>query len=443
MSAGRSWQRTALLVLLMALITVGLATVASEVLLRIVYRDGGRRTLGGPGGHEFEYTYLDPAKELRGPAASGPKAPGVTRLMVMGDSITWGQGVPAWTDTYPAKLLDTLNASGPKYDMAVFARPGKEIDGHVATIASSIADVSPDIVVYQWYNNDVEISKGARPVSTRAWRGWSGHDTLKRWSYLYFVLDFALDVYLPQRGRSYVQYLEDDYADGTPGWRAFAQAFHTWATYATGYAGRTIVMLYPPVPKTALTDLRRRVTALADGQTLAVAPAQMAHAIGALGPGADGALTASGVTGELARTPGVRLAHGAYVATLQLRLDAPASGTVARVSVTRGADAQEVAAVDVPASALTQGSWTTVKVPFSLDGAVSGDVSLRVQLTGGGLSVGRVELPVHYGIEVIDLQPHFGEMTTGASLFDAHPNAAAHAVMARVLADTVQHPPIR
>lgn len=443
MSAGRTWQRTALLVLLMALITVGLATMASEVLLRILYRDGGRRTLGGPGGHEFEYTYLDPAKELRGPAASGAKAPGVSRLMVMGDSITWGQGVTAWTDTYPAKLLDTLNAAGPKYDMAVFARPGKEIDGHVATIASSIADVSPDIVVYQWYNNDVELSKGARPVSTRAWRGWSGHDTLKRWSYLYYVLDFALDVYLPQRGRTYVQYLEEDYAEGTPGWRAFTQAFHTWATYATGYAQRTIMVLYPPVPKTALTDMRRRVTALAEGQTLAVAPAQMTHTIGTLDRSGEGALSAAGVTGELARTPGVRLAHGAYTATLQLRLDAPAPGPMARVSLTRGADAQEVAALDVAASALTQGSWTTVRVPFTLDGAVSSDVSLRVQLAGGGLSVGRVELPVHYGIEVIDLQPHFGEMTTGASLFDAHPNAAAHAVMAQVLADRIQRAPAR
>lgn len=443
MSAGRPWQRTALLVLLMALITVGLATVASEVLLRIVYRDGGRRTLGGPGGHEFEYTYLDAAKELRGPAASGAKAPGVSRLMVMGDSITWGQGVAAWTDTYPAKLLDTLNAAGPRYDMAVFARPGKEIDGHVATIASSIADVQPDIVVYQWYNNDVELSKGARPVSQRAWRGWSGHETLKRWSYLYFVLDFAFDVYLPQRGRTYVQYLEEDYAEGTPGWRAFTQAFHTWATYATGYANRTIVMLYPPVPKTALTDLRRRVTALAEGQTLAVTPAQMRHAIGAIDASGEGALSAAGVTGELARTPGVRLAHGAYTASLQLRLDAPGPGTIARVSVTRGADAQEVAGLDVAAAALTQGSWTTVRVPFTLDGAVSSDVSLRVQLVSGGLAVGRVELPVRYGVEVIDLQPHFGEMTTGASLFDAHPNAAAHAVMAQVLAEQIHRAPAR
>ena len=36
-----------------------------------------------------------------------------------------------------------------------------------------------------------------------------------------------------------------------------------------------------------------------------------------------------GTAGELARTPGVRLAHGDYVATVQVRLDAPATGAVA------------------------------------------------------------------------------------------------------------------
>ena len=48
-----------------------------------------------------------------------------------------------------------------------------EFDLVLTTIGNqTIADVSPDIVVYQWYNNDVELSKSARPVSQRAWRGW-------------------------------------------------------------------------------------------------------------------------------------------------------------------------------------------------------------------------------------------------------------------------------
>ena len=412
-----------------------LALAGSEAVLRVVYRDAGRTTLGGPGGRDFVYTYLPssalpnaahPQSELRGPMATGPKTPGVQRLMVLGDSITWGQGVTAWTDTYPARLLETLNAAGPHYDMAVYAYPGKEIDNHLATIAKAIPDVRPDIVVYQWYSNDIEISKAARPTSRRAWRNWSGHTTLRAWSYLYFTLDFALDAFWPASGRTYLQYLEEDFADGTPAWRAFTRTFHSWAAYATGYADRTIVMLYPPVPMTALVELRQRMTALAGGQVLTFEPAEMTHP-----------------PGTLAVTPGLRLAHGDYVATLQLRLDAPASGEVARVAIMRGADHAVLATVPISASALgTSGGWHSVPLPFRIDEPVAPDVVVRVDAVGvAAVTVGRFDLPVHYGIEVLDLEPHLKGIKTAASLFDAHPGAPAHAVMAGALARVIQAPP--
>lgn len=430
MTPHRSRGRTALLLAITALISLVLALAGSEAVLRVVYRDAGRATLGGPGGRDFVYTYVpsaaEPAAELRGPMATGPKAPGVRRLMVQGDSITWGQGVTAWTDTYPARLLATLNAGGPRYDMAVYAYPGKEIDNHLATIAKAIPDVRPDIVVYQWYSNDVEISKAARPTSRRAWRNWSGHTTLRAWSYLYFTLDFALDAFVPASGRTYLQYLEEDFADGTPAWRAFTRTFHSWAAYASGYADRTIVMLYPPVPMTALVELRQRMAALAAGQVLTFEPAEMAHP-----------------SGTLAVAPGLRLAHGDYLASLQLRLDAPAQGDVARVTITRGADRAVVATFPVSAAALgSPGTWQTVPLPFRIDEPVASDVTVQVHAIGpGAVSVGRLDVPVHYGIEVLDLEPHLTGMNTAASLFDAHPGAPAHAVMAAVLARAIQAAP--
>lgn len=431
--------RTALLGLITLGITIVLAVAASELLLRVVYRDGGRRTLNGPGGQPFVHTFADAAGQLRGPMASGAKAPGTTRVMVLGDSITWGQGVTEWTDTYPARLLAALNGEGPRYDMAVFARPGKEIDGHAATIAEAAPALMPDIVVYQWYNNDVELSKARRPVSQRSWRGWPGHDTLKAWSYLYYALDFALDAYLPQRGRTYLQYLEEDYAEGTPGWQAFTGAFHTFAAYATGYASRTILLLYPPVPNTALRDLRQRVTALAAGQTLRVPAALMTHAVGALSP--ESVLTSTpGAPGRLAATPAVPLAHGDYTLVVRLRLDGTAAGEVATVRVTAGAG-DPIAAVTVTAADLRAGQWTDLPVPFRLDAPVTPAVAAQVDVTGvAAVSVSGAELPVRYGIEVIDLAPHFGGMNTAASLFDAHPNAAAHQVMADVLLDAIRRP---
>jgi len=443
MSERRSPARTALLGLLTLGISVALALVASEVLLRAVYRDGGRRTLNGPGGHPFEHTFADAAGQVRGPMASGPKTPGVTRILVLGDSITWGQGVTNWTDTYPARLLTALNAGGVKYDMAVYARPGKEIDGHAATIAEAAPALQPDIVVYQWYNNDVELSKSGRPVGQRAWRSWSGHDTLKSWSYLYYALDFAFDAFLPPPGRTYLQYLESDYAPGTPGWQAFTAAFHTWAAYATGHASRTILMLYPPVPDTALRDLRQRVTELAGGQTFTVPATQMTHDIGTLtAPAAEAAIAApAGAAGLLARTPAVVLAHGAYEVTVRMRWDQHAAGDVARITVTTGREATPVATQAVGAGGAGGGAWTEVRVPFQLDAPVTADVAVQVESTGAGaLAVAEAKLPVHYGIDVIDLAPHLAGMKTSASLFDAHPNAEAHRVIADVLRSRLHAP---
>lgn len=439
-TAERGRGRTFLLAGLTLAISLALAVAASEVVLRVVYRDGGTATLAGPGGREFEYTYLND-QQLRGPMATGPKAPGVQRIMVMGDSITWGQGVRQWEDTYPPLALKTLNAEGRRYDMAVFAYAGKEIDNHLATISQAIANVDPDIVVYQWYNNDVEISKAGRPRNQRAWRAMPWHDALKRWSYLYFVLDFALDARLAPTGRTYVQYLEEDFAPGTPGWSAFTRTFHNWAAHATGYATRTIMLLYPPVPMTALVDLRQRVTALAAGQTLSFAPGDLRHTVGEVVDAADApggrALVAKVGTpaGTLAATPGGYLAHGDYVATVDVRLNGTAPTAVATLQVTSGPDGTPVASMPLEGNS----GWIKASLPFHIGAKVADNVQIRVAFAGGAeVAVGRVELPVHYGIEVVDLQPPLAAVNTAASLFDAHPNARAHAVMADVLAAQIR-----
>jgi len=99
-----------------------LATLGSgELFLRVVYRDRGHTTLGGPGGGPFDYTY-NPAgsnPEERQPFVTGSKHPGVTRIMIQGDSITWGVGVRRWQDLYPSRLLSFLRRDNGRYDMAV------------------------------------------------------------------------------------------------------------------------------------------------------------------------------------------------------------------------------------------------------------------------------------------------------------------------------------
>lgn len=437
MSNNPSAARTALLGSLTLAIALFCSLAVVEVVLRVVYRDGGRRTLNGPGGQSFEYTFADAKRQLRGPLSTGAKALGVSRVMVLGDSITWGQGVPQWTDTYPARLLQALNVSGHGYDMAVYARPGRELDAHASTIAEVAPVIHPDVVVYQWYNNDMEFSKAGRPVSHRFWRSWPWHAAMKSHSYSYFVLDFGLDALLPQPGRSYLQYLEEDYAEATPAWLDFTRAFHVWATYATGHARQTILMLYPPVPSSALKELRARVTRLAAGQSMTITAENMAPETGSL---IDGNLRMpSGRGGVVAHTPGLPLAHGAHEAVVRMRLTGEAVGELAAIDVVMGPALVTVATQTVAAEGLSSHEWVDVHVPFALAAPVSADVSVRIRSTGSGhLEVSQVEWPLRYGIEVLDLEPHFGAMRTSSSLFDAHPNAEAHRVMAKVLADRIQ-----
>ena len=62
--------------------------------------------------------------------ASGPKRPGIIRILVQGDSITYGVGVSDYKELYPYQLLKKLNAEGEKYEMLSIGVPGRETDGH-------------------------------------------------------------------------------------------------------------------------------------------------------------------------------------------------------------------------------------------------------------------------------------------------------------------------
>ena len=77
---------------LLVLGSLTVALVIVESALRIVYRDNGRTTYNGPGSQRFSYTFppWSSAGDTRGPRADNPKPPGVIRILVQGDSITWG-----------------------------------------------------------------------------------------------------------------------------------------------------------------------------------------------------------------------------------------------------------------------------------------------------------------------------------------------------------------
>jgi hypothetical protein len=108
---------------------------------------------------ELHYTYVHPVRVnqfgLRG-AELGPQAPGELRLLVLGDSLVYGQGV-ADDQTLPAHLERILTERA--------ERPVRVINGGVRAYAThqELAllrelgpQLAPDVVVLCWYWNDVD-----------------------------------------------------------------------------------------------------------------------------------------------------------------------------------------------------------------------------------------------------------------------------------------------
>src|SRR5687768_1737655 len=121
-------RRIALSLLLMVVsFVIFLAT--GEIGLRVIYRDAGTRTLGGPGGHQFEHLMLD--GNQRGRFDVGAKNPQKPRVLILGDSITWGLGVRDWQEVWPEQLALALEHAGMPHEMAVLAVPGRDISAHV------------------------------------------------------------------------------------------------------------------------------------------------------------------------------------------------------------------------------------------------------------------------------------------------------------------------
>lgn len=423
------------------------SVAAGEGVLRVIYRDGGRETLGGPGPYFFEYTFnpAGPGPEARHPRSAETPERGVTRLAIQGDSITYGSGVRNWTDVYPSRLLDQLTAAGHRYDIRVQAAEGYNMNHHADHLPRLVDQYAPDVLVYQWYANDLDIF-GRAPMPPRPWQLWSRHGAARTWSYLYFFLDNRFDRLLPQ---PYQAHLRDDYGEGSHHWSFFRDAFHRWATVASARVPRTIVLLYPQVPFTdanPLGDLHERLARMATGPSrLDYPPSAQRGDVGDLRDDPTALAHVSrhidGQAGLLARAGEIPMLAGHYVVDFRVRLDAPAAHP-GHLRVVDHHGTHVLADHEIPHDAV--GQWVEVHVPFDIAGdEQADDVEFRVEVAAdASLSADTIGLMVSYPrLEVLDPTDALNTFDTHASLFDAHPNARAHGVLADLLYDRLVHAP--
>jgi hypothetical protein len=416
---------------ILLVIGILLFVVVGEVALRVIYRDAGKSTLSGPGGRSFDYQTIDGLK--RGRLDTGPKTPGVPRVMVVGDSITYGLGVRDWRGTWPERVAQSLERAGRPHQFAVLAEPGNDMPQLLDTMRHWVERVQPDVLIYQWYVNDIE-AMSHRPNRERPWQRLPWHRPLQSSSYLYYVLDHRFAQLLLRPHLSYVNYLRD-FIPGSFEWTEFEKEFHEFAVRARRAPCR-ILMLYPQVPFRGvypLQILHDRMRALAGPHELEIPPLAWTRtgAVAVPLPGSrwEHAMQGRPELGVLrVQTSEYVFAPGVHDVILTIA-GAPARlslGVLEAVDVTRN--------TVVSAATVDSGSGeniSTQRVRLRLPGDSARRLALRVTASSpGSWALANIALQVDYGFQVIDLTEALNTFNTHASSFDAHPNERAHQVMA-------------
>jgi hypothetical protein len=442
-------RRIALSLLLMVF-SVAIFLATGEIGLRMIYRDAGTRTLGGPGGHGFEHlTVYDDQRGRFDYGATNPQKP---RILILGDSITWGQGVREWQEVWPEQLARALEHAGMPHEMAVLAMPGRDIPAHVQQMAEWAATIKPDIFIYQWYINDIEVN-AERPHNQRWWQQWSGHERLRRSSYLYYFLDNRLSTYLPPPDRSYVQYILEDFAPGSLEWSEFERLFHTLAMRAAASAPLRMIVIYPQVPyrgTSPLKPIHDRVIALAGPHRFSIPPAAWIRFAGTPVARADApwhqAVDVSAATqGPVLETRAFYMPPTPFDVVLTMSTRRPSDGAT---STPAAAPFGSLELIDQLTNAVL--STTTLaplpdhegwqEITAKMSGAQTGrDVRLRLTATGKApFAAAAIEIPVDYAFKVVDLTETLNNFNTHTSIFDAHPNTRAHKVIAEKVFEAVR-----
>ena len=142
----------------------------------------------------------------------------VYRIVVIGDSFAWGQGVLPYTERFPELFARMLAEKYPglRFEVINMGLAGMNLPQHIQ-FQNFTLQLHPDYVLYQWYVNDMETSReGAAAFKTptlgipRAW-----HVVLIQHSVIYYLLQELYREVRVATGKqqSYTQYMTERFKD--------------------------------------------------------------------------------------------------------------------------------------------------------------------------------------------------------------------------------------
>jgi len=212
---------------------------------------------------------------LRDRDYSQARADGQHRILVLGDSLTFGWGVPV-ERTYPKVLERLLNAGrpseSPTYEVVNAGVGNYNTVQEVAYFKERGVRYKPDEVVLGFYINDAE------PVPAPE-EGW-----LRRSSYLYVLVRSGWDSFQRSFGtkENYADYYNALYTETNPGWRACREALEELIAISRQEGIRLRIVLLPelhfPNGSYPFADIHRLVSGIGQRQGVPTLDLQNAFA---------------------------------------------------------------------------------------------------------------------------------------------------------------------
>jgi hypothetical protein len=157
-----------------------------------------------------------------------PKQPGERRILLLGDSFVWGDGLIE-SDTISQQLQRRLDVARPGYRVINAGIPGYDTQDELRQLRRLAPVYEPDTVVLFFFTNDVvastgNIADGGMSVSWKQNLKETLRMNSKFFAFIYYVYKDWITSYLPVPRIL----LAPDYFDlgeGKKGWVAFVNAF--------------------------------------------------------------------------------------------------------------------------------------------------------------------------------------------------------------------------
>jgi lysophospholipase L1-like esterase len=195
--------------------------VSAEFLLRVYYRN----VLSSPSGYSYFYNknYSLFKKEMNALKMREknfiPTGIKKYRVLVLGDSLTWGQGVYPMEKRFTEQTEHLFNQTAPnkeqQIDVLNTGQCGLDLPGYLK-ILPFINTIDKNFVLYQWFVNDMDIGRNIKEFKTpRLIPNAKIHRYLFGHSVLYFLLQRGYRILRQKTGKqkSYVKYLQDKLKD--------------------------------------------------------------------------------------------------------------------------------------------------------------------------------------------------------------------------------------